>query len=257
MLYQCVKYLTDPYFICSLSLGMALAVLWKRFRHEKSLGLRMAITVYLLSLIIAIPATSFWPLRWIESNYPPLNDDAEGAQAIVVLGGGVSPADSVRKRPQLSLSSSRRCLYGFELYRSLGPLPVYVTGAKPDPGKEGPGEADSMYHLLRELGVKAESLYVEANSSTTHENAAFTSEMLRRAGVHRILLVTEASHMRRSEGCFRKEGIEVVPAVSSYRTTEFHWEIREFLPGVEGLRDMNEAAREWIGYAWYRLTGKL
>jgi len=257
MLYEFVKYLIDPFVICSLGLGTALAVLWLRLRNERQICLRVAVVAYLLLLIVAVPAVSYWPLRWIEGRYPQLNEDANGAQAIVVLGGGIAPADSIRRRPELSPSSSRRCLYALELYRNFGPLPIFVTGSKADPGKTGPGEAETMHAFLLELGIRPENVHLEMNSSTTHENAAFTSRMLREAGVQKILLVTEALHMPRSEACFRKEGIEVVPAPSSYHTTEFPWSISEFLPSVHGLGGFSDATHEWIGYGWYRLTGKL
>ena len=257
MLYDLAKYLMDPFVFCFVPLGIGLAVLWIRFQGVRRWYLRLAIAAYLLALVLAIPAVSFWPLRWIEATCSPLDDDAHGAQAIVVLGGGLLPADSIRKHAELAASSSRRCLYALELFRDLGPLPIFVTGAKADAGKRGPGEAEAMHDFLIELGIKAENVHLEANSSTTNENAAFTSKMLRDTGTYKILLVTEALHMPRAEACFRKEGIEVVPAPSSYRTTEFQWRIDEFLPSLHGLNDMNDACHEWIGYSWYRITGKL
>jgi uncharacterized SAM-binding protein YcdF (DUF218 family) len=256
-MYQIAKYLSDPYVVCSLGLGAALVVLWRRLPTDRRRSLRPVIAIYLLSLLLAIPATSFWPLRWIERNVAPLNGDLEGAQAIVVLGGGIFPSDSIRARPELTRSSSSRCLYALELYRTFGPLPIYVTGAKADPARHGPGESESMRDFLAELGVKPSDLRVDAKSSTTHENAVFTTRMLREAGIGRILLVTDALHMPRSIACFRKEGVELVPAVCSYRTTEFHWTLPMFLPSIQGLAGMSDASSEWLGYAWYSLTGKL
>lgn len=257
MLYETAKYLIDPYVVCILLLGAALTSLWLRLRHERRSSLRMAITAYLLSIVIAIPAVSYLPIRWIECHYAPLSDDANGAHAIVVLGGGLAPASSVLVPPELSPSSSRRCLFAIELYRKLGPLPIFVTGAKAEPEIPGLGEAMTMHDFLVKLGIKPESVHIEANSFTTHDNAVFTARMLQEAGIHRILLVTEALHMPRSEASFRKEGIEVVPAPCSYRTTEFQWKPAMFLPSVLGLTRSSEAAHEWIGYGWYWLTGKL
>ena len=257
MLYQIAKYLSDPYVVCTLGLGMALVVLRRGVPTERRRSLRPVIACYLLSLLIAIPVISYWPLRWIEQNVTPLNGDARGAQAIVVLGGGIFPSDSIRMRPELTRASSSRCLYALELYRTLGPLPIYVTGAKAGPGRQSPGEAESMHDFLAELGVKPEDLRVDASSSTTYQNAVFTSRMLREAGIDKILLVTDALHMPRSAACFLKEGVLVVPAVCSYRTTEFHWTLAAFLPSIQGLAGMSDAANEWLGYAWYSLTGKL
>ena len=257
MFYQFLKYFTDSYAICSCFLGTAIAIMWIRRQHRRCLSFRLVVAAFLISVVAAVPATSYWPLQWFECKYPPLSDNANGAQAIVVLGGGVSPPDSVRRRPELSPGSSRRCLYALEMYRRFGPLPVFVTGADVNPGKLGPGEAETMKQFLLELGIRPENLYLESNSSTTHDNARFTSRMLKQNGVEKIILVTEALHMARSEGCFRKQGIDVIPAACSYRTTEFQWAFGQFFPCSGGLVYMSEAMHEWIGYGWYRLTGKL
>jgi uncharacterized SAM-binding protein YcdF (DUF218 family) len=257
MYYQFLKYFTDAYVVCSCLLGTALAVMWIRKQNRRRPGFRWVSAAYLFSVVVAVPATSYWPLRWIEGRFPPLSDNVDGAQAIVVLGGGVFPPDSIRRRPELSPGSSRRCLYAWELYRRFGPLPVFVSGASVNPGRQGPGEAEAMKQFLLELGIRPEDLYLESSSSTTHENAIFTSRVLQQGGIEKIILVTEALHMARSEGCFRKQGIDVIPAPCSYRTTEFQWAYDQFFPCSEGLVAMNEAMHEWIGYGWYRLTGKL
>ncbi len=207
MIYELTRYLMSPYVLCYLMLGYALVRAWRRLRRDRPRYLRFVFVSYFLSLLIAIPAVSYWPVRWTEGIYPPLAGGLHEAQAIVVLGGGLAPADSIRGHSELSSSSTRRCLYAFELFRQAGPLPVYVTGAKPDPGKAGPGEAEAMRDFLLALGIPRGLLHLEDRSRTTHDNAVFTSELLRDAGVHKIVLVTEALHMGRSVGCFHREGI--------------------------------------------------
>jgi uncharacterized SAM-binding protein YcdF (DUF218 family) len=255
--YSLAKSLLEPFPLGFLILGIALAASWKRFRRERANCLRAAIVVYLLTLVIAVPAVSYWPIHRIECKYAPLGDDTHGARAIVVLGGGIIPADSIRTRPVLASSSSRRCLYALELYRKQGPLPIFVTGSSAEPDRPGTGEAVTMHDFLLDLGIRPEDVHVESNSLTTHDNAVFTSKMLQESGIHRVLLVTEALHMSRAEASFRKEGIDVVPAPSSFQTTEFRWKLGEFVPSVHGLGRSNEAAHEWLGYAWYWLSGKL
>jgi uncharacterized SAM-binding protein YcdF (DUF218 family) len=190
MYYQFLKYFTDAYVVCSCLLGTALAVMWIRKQNRRRPGFRWVSAAYLFSVVVAVPATSYWPLRWIEGRFPPLSDNVDGAQAIVVLGGGVFPPDSIRRRPELSPGSSRRCLYAWELYRRFGPLPVFVSGASVNPGRQGPGEAEAMKQFLLELGIRPEDLYLESSSSTTHENAIFTSRVLQQGGIEKIILVT-------------------------------------------------------------------
>ncbi|PWG74936.1 hypothetical protein DF186_15320, partial [Enterococcus hirae] len=64
--------------------------------------------------------------------------------------------------------------------------------------------------LQRDFGVATR--WLEERSRTTWENALFSAEMLRAAGVERVVLVTSAAHMPRSRWCFEQNGIEVIAA---------------------------------------------
>ena len=77
------------------------------------------------------------------------------------------------------------------------------------------------------------------------------------SGSRGVLLVTDATHMRRSEACFRAEGIEVVPAACRHLATEFRCSPRKSLPSTSALKDLETAAHEWIGLAWYWLHGRV
>ena len=46
----------------------------------------------------------------------------------------------------------------------------------------------------------------------TYRNAIYTAAKLEQLGLHKILLVTSAFHMRRSEALFAARGLEVIPA---------------------------------------------
>jgi vancomycin permeability regulator SanA len=87
---------------------------------------------------------------------------------------------------------------------------------------QGVVEADAMADDLVRGGVAPEHIVRERCSMTTLENARFSADLLRRAGVGRITLVTCDWHMARAAGLFRREGLEVEPcpaegpAVSSW-----------------------------------------
>jgi uncharacterized SAM-binding protein YcdF (DUF218 family) len=90
-------------------------------------------------------------------------------------------------------------------------------------------------------------------SRNTHENALYGAEILRGKGVARVVLVTDARSMLRAAACFRKEGIAVVPAPSSFR--QFGPLSRELLPGWTGIARNEATLHEVVGLAWYRLRG--
>jgi uncharacterized SAM-binding protein YcdF (DUF218 family) len=105
--------------------------------------------------------------------------------------------------------------------------------------------------LLQQAGVPDEKIWTEERSRTTHENALFGAEVLRRHAITAIALVVDASSMLRAEACFRKAGITVVAAPSEFR--EFGPLRGELLPNWEAIRRNEITLHESLGLAWYWL----
>jgi uncharacterized SAM-binding protein YcdF (DUF218 family) len=127
----------------------------------------------------------------------------EPAEAVVVLGGGVTP-DGV-----LSDSSMRRALHGILLYRKgLAPLLVFFGPVRDG----GPAEAEVRAELAQALGVTPGVILAVADARTTREEALRGGALLQAKGVRRILLVTDAYHMRRARTAFEQAGFEVLAA---------------------------------------------
>ena len=55
-------------------------------------------------------------------------------------------------------------------------------------------------------------VWIADKSRSTYENAKYGAELVKGRGISRIVLVTDAYHMPRAEGCFRKQGLSVAPA---------------------------------------------
>ena len=127
---------------------------------------------------------------------------------------------------------------------------MLTTGGLLRPRGTPVGEA--MASALREeFGVPVR--WVEDASSNTHENATLSAEILRDAGVHKIYLVTSASHMRRSVATFEALEFEVVPAPTNL-PSPIGPVIGDFLPRARSLHDSSQALYEWIGLVWYHLA---
>ena len=111
-----------------------------------------------------------------------------------------------------------------------------------------------MRQALEREGVPAEDIWVEDRSHSTHENAVFAAQLLRRKGIRKIVLVTEAYHMPRAVACFREEGLIVVPAACGYRSYHtFH--IEELWLGWEPIAWNEDTLHEAVGLIWYRIRG--
>jgi uncharacterized SAM-binding protein YcdF (DUF218 family) len=95
-----------------------------------------------------------------------------------------------------------RLSYGAYVAKQTG-LPVLVTGHSV--------EARAMHDSLqRNFGV--ETRWVDDQAYDTFQNARNSAQLLKTDGVRRIILVTHATHMRRSVHEFTDAGLDVVPA---------------------------------------------
>jgi uncharacterized SAM-binding protein YcdF (DUF218 family) len=104
--------------------------------------------------------------------------------------------------------------------------------------------------LQEDFGVATR--WRERQSATTADNAVHSATLLQQAGVHHIILVTDAMHMPRALASFRSTGLQVTPAATVFFS---HEDLDNYarLPSGEGLRRSNYALHEWIGLLWYKL----
>jgi uncharacterized SAM-binding protein YcdF (DUF218 family) len=140
----------------------------------------------------------------LAEHYPPLDwRRAADAQAIVILGGG----GQRRFAPEYAGPAAEPLLlerlnYGAYIARKTG-LPILVTGFRI--------EASAMQATLqRNYGI--DPRWVDDQAYDTYQNANDSARLLKADGVHRIVLVTHGTHMRRAAREFIDAGLDVVPA---------------------------------------------
>jgi uncharacterized SAM-binding protein YcdF (DUF218 family) len=208
--------------------------------------------------LAAIFLLSWPPAAWVSaqplegwySKQPPV---ASNAEAIVVLAAGLIPAENSGREPSLKENTYLRCRYGAWLWSRHKDLPVLLCGGTVS-RLETPA-ATVMRRMMAEEGVPESLLWTEDRSTSTYENAVFGARILREKRIRRILLVTEAYHMLRSERCFRKQGLEVIPAACNF--TVVHPVTNGLLPGGEGMLVNEETLHEFFGLGWYLMRGRI
>jgi uncharacterized SAM-binding protein YcdF (DUF218 family) len=189
--------------------------------------------------LLSTPAVSDVISRWAEA-YPPLPlREVKDAQAIVILGGGGQREFAPEYGgPAVDPYSLERVSYGAFVARETN-LPILVTGF--------PVEVAAMRASL-ERNFNIDARWTDAQARDTFENARNSSRMLQADGVHRIILVTRAVHMRRAAEEFIAAGLEVIPApvgVLGERDVGFY----RLLPNPDALTRSNQAIREFLGMA--------
>lgn len=235
---------------CFIALAfVGLIVSYRRLR----LGRRLVAVALAALWIVSTTALNGWFLDVMK--WPPVGDltPASGAQAIVVLGGGVST-----KRPEyggrdvVNARTLNRLRYAVWLQKQTG-LPILVAGGRARSDK--PVESELMKSALEE-DFKANVRWIETESTNTYENARFSAAILRGAGVTKFYLVTESGHMRRALQAFEPTGIEPIAApIEIYDADPMT--IYSFLPSPVGFQTSYGIAHELIGRLWYAIRARL
>jgi uncharacterized SAM-binding protein YcdF (DUF218 family) len=221
---------------CLLILGFAGLLLASRSRRLGTALVALALAaLWLLSTPVIADG-----LERMADHYPPLDlSRPVAAQAIVILGGGGYREYAPEFRgPAPAYAMYGRLAYGAYVARRTR-LPIMVTG-------NGMEAVTMQVSLARDFGVRTK--WVDEAARDTYDNAHDSARVLRAAGITRIVLVTDDTHLWRAAHEFEAAGLAVVPAPADV------WAPREigamrYVPTAGGLVRSYVAVYELAGEA--------
>ncbi len=193
----------------------------------------------------SLPVVGFWLSSQIAAPFPAQHPhQVPQAEAIVILGGGIIPADQHHLQPDLNKAADR-IWYGAQLYHA-GKAPLVVLSGGQNHAVHSQSEAAAMQQLTQDLGVPTEATLLEEKSRNTQQNSHYTAQMLHQRGIKTILLVTSASHMKRSLQHFQRTGLDAIPAATDYKLPYKNgW--RNWIPDTDDLDDNAKMLKEYVG----------
>ena len=245
--------LLQPTTIFFVLMGGALVHLWRSSSGQRRVIVLLAVPFALLWLSYT-PVVGFLARGTLEWQYAPRRSRPEGIDAILVLGGYVVSPSDAWPRTRLGWDSLNRCLLAAEMYADGAPCRVIVTGGKVDATKPGLTIADTMAEFLQTQGVAAEHILIENESTTTFENAVRTRSLVESMGIKSVAMITDATHLMRAQTVFEAQGFQTIPIGCDYYNMD--WSLLSFLPRAGAAGDIDRAAHEWIGQAYYLLRGR-
>ena len=203
--------------------------------------------------LMSLPVTVEWAGRALESE-PALEREqwsglSREAQAIVVLGAGREQADPGWGSDQPSHIALERLRYASRLAKA-SELPILASGGLHygKPPSEALLAAEAMQ---RDFNTTVR--WLEERSRTTWENAVYSAEMLKAAGIRRIVLVTSAAHMPRSRWCFEQQGLEVIAAPVGFLGVPHGRPFGGWLPETKAIWQNGALLNEAAGLLVYPL----
>jgi uncharacterized SAM-binding protein YcdF (DUF218 family) len=240
-------------FILLTGIGLVLAWRWTR------LGLVVATVGGALLYLASMPVVSEYligSVKALAGAMPILPSDAPPG-AIIVLSEDYRRSNPPGRSFTVGPVTLERLAETARVERRLG-LPVLVSGGRPN-GTDASLAAMMSKALQDDFQVSVR--WREDRSLNTFENAAFSAEILRQAGVPSALLVTHCRDMARALWSFYAVGYPVIPAICQRRQTigergnvdqAQSLSVSDFFPQVPSLLISYRALHELIGLAWYR-----
>lgn len=187
---------------------------------------------------------------------PAVDDKELGTYEAGIVLGGMLAYDSRLDRLQF-FRSTDRLLQAVELYKKGIIKKILFTGGSGLLMHPEMKEGQYVKPFLMRLGIPEGDILIENESRNTNENAAFTAQLVVNHSLHGpFLLITSGIHLRRAEGCFKKQQMEVI----SYSTDRYSGPRKFeldflFLPGASQLNNWDPLIHEWVGYLSYKIAG--
>jgi uncharacterized SAM-binding protein YcdF (DUF218 family) len=185
-------------------------------------------------------------------------EDAKGADAVVVLGGG---ANSYRQGDAvlglLTAGSLLRALETARVAKLIDARLVLVSGGIPTAATQQlKPESDMLRDALVTVGVPADRIVQDPEARTTYDHPRTLAPILKRYGIGRFVLVTSPMHMRRAVRLFRAAGLDPVPSPALLRPDNRRpppW----FMPTEDSLSISDQVLYEYVAWPYYWWNGWL
>ena len=237
------EFLLPSVFVLILILaGMILLPRLQKKKFGKILIILGAIFYYFFS-ITPIADLILAPL---ENQYSQIGiNRLDQADKIVLLLGG-NESDILRASEVLRIYHYINFQFPPALLQK-GGVQIIISGT--DPLNPKSNEAGEVKEYLIERGIPSEIIILEDKSRNTRESAKNLKEMLDNQP---FFLVTSAYHMPRSMESFQKMGMNPIAAPADFKIKE-QYDILDFFPDPQNLKNSNLAVHEYFGILWYRV----
>jgi len=230
-----------------------LLFVWKRKSKNRKRLLFTAITVSFLftNTFIFKEFARFWEVSGITL------EDVKYRETAIVLGGMFEYNNDLHV---LSIRrGGDRIWQTLSLYHRGKIGHILISGSSGYVSERGLDEAKQLRNELLIWGVPKDRILIDSLSKNTHQNATESTKILRQNNLdkHGVLLVTSATHMKRAQACFMKQGMQVTPFSTDHFTgnkRSYHWD--EFIiPSISTTNDWTRLTHEWVGYLMYKIMG--
>ena len=174
----------------------------------------------------------------------------------IVLGGSMRYYNAETERVVYG-SSVDRMLQAIVLYQDKKIKKILLSGGSGYVLLKDWREATWLAQVLYKCCIPKEDVIIEKESRNTYENATYTASILKPGSYGKnFLLITSATHIRRSLMCFDKAGLAVTPFPVDERSGKgLYTPDKIIIPNADHINDWDVLIHEWIGIVTYKIAG--
>jgi uncharacterized SAM-binding protein YcdF (DUF218 family) len=226
-------------------------------KRKKIFWLALILFYFFSNEFIMDITTGKWEYRYEDKSYLP---EKNGPFEYGIVLGGMTWYNTNTTKTQF-LRSADRIFQAIWLLKQKKIKKIIFTGGSGSLTSPDIKEGKNIRIWLNQIGIPDSSLIIESQSDNTHQNAVFMKKILDSLNYknEQLLLITSASHMRRSLACFKKEGISnIIAYPTDYYSSELRFEFDHcFIPSSNAIVGNNVLLHEIIGYVTYKIMGYL
>lgn len=233
-------------------LVITFVLIWRK-AHKKA-SILLGIIVAAVVIITVLPLGK-WLLNPLETRFKPLRNFPDRVDGIIVLGGAEDIYNTFLWKQVETGASAERFFAFIHLVRKYPHARHLYTGGTGSLNRQRYKGAQVAKLLFEQQGLDISTITFESASRNTFENAKNSYQLMNPESGENWILITSASHMPRSVGCFNKVGWPVIPySVDHLTSPELKFGLS--IGFSNNLSQLKFAMREWIGLTAYYLTGK-
>lgn len=196
-------------------------------------------------------------IRSLES--PNKNLTEKNHYDVAIVLGGMINYDSENDKLIFN-GNIDRLLQTLILYRKGNVDKILISGGSGDMTYPDIKESELLLKFVTDLGFNKNDIWIETGSRNTRENALYSYDFLKTKLEHpekqKYLLVTSATHMKRSVACFEKTGMKVdgysTSRLAGPRKVTFQ---NTVIPKIWAIGMWEVFFHESIGYWSYKIAG--
>jgi uncharacterized SAM-binding protein YcdF (DUF218 family) len=204
--------------------------------------------------LITFPLVPTLLMEHLENNYQSLLKIPELSKEdevhIVVLGGGHGENINLTSLDLLTDASRSRLVEGIRIFKLIPNSFLVFTGRSK---KFNLSHAEVMKISAISIGIDESSIMLVPNAINTRTEALDYSHKF--GTNHKVILVTDAAHMKRAMYYFKASGIDPLPDPTDHMIISLN--IIEWAPSYRNIEIMDYYLHETIGLIWAKIQSIL